>query len=72
MSSPCPAIPTTSVPKMRGTMIDLIIRRNTVDSGLRLTANDGNAQPTITPTTIAIIIHEVSEMRLRFRKIMPM
>jgi hypothetical protein len=57
---------------MIGTMIDLIILRKIVDSGLRLTAKDGNAHPTITPTTIAIIIHDVSEMRLRFRKIMPM
>jgi hypothetical protein len=50
----------------------LIILRKTVESGLRFTANDGNAQPTSTPITIAIIIHDVSEMRLRFRKIMPM
>jgi hypothetical protein len=57
---------------MIGTMIDLIILRKIVDSGLRLTANVGKAQPTITPATIAIIIHVVSEMRLRFRKIMLM
>src|SRR6266480_4796274 len=67
MSSPCPAIPTTSVPNMIGTMIDLIILRKTVDSGLRLSANVGNTQPMITPITIAIIIHDVSDTRLRFR-----
>jgi Zn-dependent M16 (insulinase) family peptidase len=53
-------------------MIDLIILRKIVESGLRFRANAGNSHPTITPTTIAIIIHDVSEMRLRFRKIMPM
>jgi hypothetical protein len=41
----------------------LIILRKIVDSGLRFSANDGNAHPMITPTTIAIIIHDVSEMR---------
>jgi len=38
---------------------------------LRFSANDGNAHPMITPITIAIIIHDVSETRLSFRKIMP-
>jgi hypothetical protein len=47
-------------------MIDLIILRKTVDSGLRLTANAGNAQPMITPITIAMIIHDVREIRRRF------
>jgi hypothetical protein len=34
MSSPCPAMPTTSVLKISGTISSLIIRRNTVLSGL--------------------------------------
>src|SRR6266516_501027 len=70
MSSPCPAIPTTSVPNMIGTMIDLINLRKTVESGLRLSANAGNIQPIITPITIAIIIHDVSVTRLKFRNTM--
>ena len=63
-------MPTTNVPKMIGTMIDLIILRKIVESGLSATAKAGNAHPMTTPITIAIIIHDVSEMRLRFRKIM--
>jgi hypothetical protein len=53
-------------------MIDLIILRKIVDAGLRLTPKSGNSHPIKTPTTMEIIIHEVSEMRLRFRKIVPM
>ena len=40
-SSPWPAMPTTSVPKMIGTTTDLIIRRNMVESGLSVAANSG-------------------------------
>src|SRR6266540_2863339 len=69
MSSPWPAMPTTSVPKMIGTMIDLIIRRKTVDSGFSVTAKSGNAQPTSTPIAIAIRIHCVREKRRRMRSI---
>ena len=65
MSSPCPAMPTTSVPKMSGTMIDLIIRRNTVEIGLRETANLGKKIPTTTPTTMAAMIHCVRVRRRR-------
>ncbi len=66
MSSPCPAIPTTSVPKMSGTMIDLIIRRNTVDTGFSVMAKAGANVPMSTPTTIEIRIHDVSGIRRRF------
>src|SRR3954471_13036008 len=69
MSSPCPAMPTTSVAKISGAMIDLIIRRNTLEIGLSVTANSGAHVPISTPTTIEIIIHDVSEMRRRPRKI---
>ena len=34
MSSPCPAMPTTSVEKISGTISDLIMRRKIVDSTL--------------------------------------
>src|SRR5215218_2768915 len=74
MSSPCPAIPTTRVLKISGTISDLIIRRNTFDSTLRSVpakcqpgpvplALSGKAQPISRPTTIEIRIHCVSEMR---------
>src|SRR6266566_1517393 len=69
MSSPCPAIPTTRVPKISGTMMDLIIRRKTVDTGLSVVANSGAYTPISTPTTIEIMIHDVSVMRLKFRNI---
>src|SRR3954468_17812580 len=69
MSSPCPAMPTTSVAKMSGAMIDLIIRRNTAERGLIAVANWGAYTPMSTPTTIEIIIHDVSEMRRRPRLI---
>src|SRR6202008_1061081 len=72
MSSPCPAIPTTSVPKMSGAMIDLIIRRNTVDSGFSFTARSGANTPIRTPTIIEIRIHDVREMRRSWRKILLM
>src|SRR3954466_11697003 len=38
MSSPWPAMPTTSVPKSSGTMSDLIIRRKIVDRTCRSVA----------------------------------
>ena len=38
MSSPCPAMPTTSVENRSGTISDLIIRRNTDDSTCRSVA----------------------------------
>jgi hypothetical protein len=47
-------------------MIDLIIRRNTVEMGLSFTANAGANVPMSTPTTIEIRIHVVSGMRRRF------
>ena len=62
MSSPWPAMPMTSVPKMIGTMIDLIIRRKMVESGLRLYARLGFSQPIRTPTTMEMRIHRVSDM----------
>src|SRR5260370_15076416 len=62
-SPPWPAIPTTSDPKTSGTMIDLIIRKNTVESGRRVVASAGAAQPTRVPTTKATRIHWVSVVR---------
>src|SRR5437868_3457244 len=50
-------------------MIDLIIRRNTVESGLSLSASSGANTPMSTPTTMEMIIQLVSEMRRRLRKI---
>src|SRR5438093_921380 len=72
MSAPCPAIPTTSVAKSRGTISDLIIRRNTADSMLRSDAAQpwwvwralsGNAAPRNIPTTMDTRIHCVRVMR---------
>jgi hypothetical protein len=57
---------------MSGTMIDLIIRRNTVETGLSVIANSGANTPMSTPTTIEIMIHDVSVMRRRFRNIIDM
>src|SRR5947209_9404179 len=78
MSSPCPAIPTTSVEKISGTINSLIMRRKIVDSTLSDAASNagagcpgtafGNATPMITPTTIEMKIQCVSESR---RKIPP-
>src|SRR5262245_15797321 len=61
MSSPWPAIPTTSVAKMSGAISDLIIRRKMVERGLSCCDASGNAHPTSVPTTIANRIHWVSE-----------
>src|SRR5665647_3211917 len=78
MSSPCPAMPTTSVEKISGTISSLIIRRKIVDSTLSDAAwntgvgcpgtASGNATPTMTPTTIEMKIQCVS---VRRRKIPP-
>src|SRR6266550_3049494 len=65
MSSPGPAIPTTSVPQLSGTMIDLIMRRNTVETGRIETAKAGNRIPSATPTTMATTIHCVRVRRRR-------
>src|SRR3954463_2807757 len=64
MSSPWPAMPMTSVEKMRGAMSDLIIRRKMVERGLSSRAAAGNRAPTTVPSTMATRIHWVSE-RLR-------
>ena len=75
MSSPWPAMPTTSDPKISGTTIDLIIRRKIVASGLTASATLTLVQtvlsryPIRTPTTIEITIHQVSEMERRKRHI---
>src|SRR5678815_1908521 len=63
MSSPCPAIPTTSVEKSKGAISDLIMFRKIVDRGLRVTARPGASHPRSTPTTIEMMIHCVSEIR---------
>src|SRR5881628_1819697 len=52
---------------MRGAMIDLIIRRKTVESGLSLTANSGAYMPTSTPTTMEMRIHVVRDSRFTCR-----
>src|SRR4051812_31396701 len=74
MSSPCPAIPTTSVENSSGAIIDLIIRRNTFDSTLRSVAAQprwsaraasGYMPPTMMPITIATMIHCEREIRRR-------
>jgi hypothetical protein len=46
-------------------MIDLIIRRNTVDTGFSVIANAGANVPMSTPVTIAIRIHDVKGIRRR-------
>src|SRR3954466_7089968 len=63
MSSPCPAIPTTSVAKSNGAINDLIMFRKIVAIGLRLTAKPGASHPSSTPTTIEMMIQWVSETR---------
>ena len=65
MSSPWPAMPTTSVAKMSGAISDLIIRRKMVESGLSSCDASGNAHPTSVPRTIEIRIHCVSETSSR-------
>src|SRR4051794_19256574 len=64
MSSPWPAMPMTSVEKMRGAMSDLIIRRKMVERGFRSRAAAGNRATTTVPSTMATRIHWVSD-RLR-------
>src|SRR5690349_3926838 len=63
MSSPCPAIPTTSVENSSGAINDLIMLRKIVESGLRVTAMLGASQPSSTPRIIERMIHCVSEIR---------
>src|SRR5436189_400880 len=72
MSSPWPAMPTTSVPNNSGTIMDLIIRRNTFDNSWRSAADQppwiarsdvGNSTPRATPTTIETTIHWDNESR---------
>jgi hypothetical protein len=46
-------------------MIDLIIRRNTLESGFNDTAKSGANVPIRTPTTIEIRIHDVRGIRRR-------
>src|SRR5580698_6927769 len=64
MSLPCPAIPTTSVAKIRGTTSDLIIRRNTVPSGSIAMPTDGSHAPMATPTINAMTIACVRPLRM--------
>src|SRR3954447_10004674 len=54
-------MPTTSVEKMSGAMRDLIIRRKIAERGFSSPAVCGYAQPIRVPTTIATMIHCVSE-----------
>src|SRR5581483_6887509 len=74
MSSPWPAIPTTSVANSSGTINDLIIRKNTDDRTFKSVAaqppcasraDSGNAHPRAIPTTIEMMIHCESVMRRR-------
>src|SRR5688572_24470555 len=62
MSSPCPAMPMTSVPKISGAMMDLIMRRKICESGRKDCAASGNIQPINVPIAMDIRIHLVSEM----------
>ena len=68
MSSPCPAIPTTSVLNSSGTISDLIMRRKIDDAAFSATARfgyvaAGKKNPSATPITSAIMIHWVELMR---------
>ncbi len=72
MSSPCPAMPTTSVENSSGTINDLIMRRNTVDRSWRSVASNplcaglsGKKCPASTPRIMEITIHCVCVMRRR-------
>src|SRR5829696_4103190 len=67
ISSPCPAIPMTRLPKMIGTTTDLIILRKTVESGLRLVPRSGFSHPIRAPMTMKTRIHLVSEIPRRDR-----
>ncbi|GAC1417650.1 MAG: hypothetical protein NVSMB53_16630 [Gemmatimonadaceae bacterium] len=49
-------------------MIDLIIRRKTVDTGFKVVAKLGARAPINTPTTSETMIHDVSETRRRLLK----
>ena len=62
MSSPCPAMPTTSVENSSGTINDLIMRRKMFANGLRCGAKSGASHPIRMPITIAIRIHCVNPM----------
>ena len=68
MSSPCPAIPTTNVLNRRGTISDLIMRKNTDDVAFSIIATcgksaAGKAYPMAMPTTIEMAIHCVPLIR---------
>ena len=56
MSSPWPAMPTTSVLNKSGTINDLIMRRKMLAKGLRFGAKSGASQPMRMPITIEIRI----------------
>ncbi len=64
-SSPWPAMPTTRVPKMIGTTMDLIIRRKIVESGLSSAANPGRSHPTRIPAPMPMKIQWVRVKRRR-------
>ena len=62
MSSPWPAMPTTSVAKISGAMIDLIIRRKICENGRNDWDRSGRKYPISVPITIEIRIHFVRLM----------
>ena len=71
-SSPWPAMPITRVPKMSGTTIDLIIRRKSVESGLRTGVRSRSGvtlsiQPTTMPMPMPTKIQCVSVSLRRAR-----
>src|ERR1051326_6076399 len=63
---PWPAMPTTSVAKINGAMMDLMRRRKMELSGLRVTAAPGASHPTVSPIAIPMKIHCVREGRTSF------
>ena len=68
LTSPWPAIPTTSVAKIKGAIIIFTIFKNTSASGCILTAQDGASQPNKMPAARAKNINVVS---LEFFKYSP-
>src|SRR5689334_5532302 len=69
---PCPAIPTTSVAKMSGAMIDRMSRRKIVLNGLSDAAAPGASQPTTSPAAMPTKIHCVSVVRGNFTSLLPL
>src|SRR5689334_21072226 len=69
---PCPAIPTTSVEKMSGAMIERMSRRKIVLNGLSDAAAPGASQPTTSPAAMPTKIQCVSVVRGNFTALFPL